>query len=245
MNEDWREALIKLLTGVWKLRIGERVRVIDRKSEFFGLVVVINDKRVEPKPRPHTVYKVVTMDGLPPKNFPFSSISLTAKQVHPVRERRLTDNPEQSKDYLLIATLEIKGEESELILVEKLSNTTKDEIADYVVKKNVYWLSDENGTLLHNSNPVIYDVIEFDKQPECINATVMCLFELEKTELEKQALAAREKLKAKRESLAEYARLKEKRKKVAKKETCGKKAADLFQLLWIEEGSKDDIDLKT
>ena len=234
-----------MLTGVWEMRIGERVRVIDRNSEFFGLVVVINDKRVDPKPRPHTVYKVVTMDGLPPKNFPFKSISLTAEQIRPVRERRITDNPEQRKDYLLIITHEIEGQESELIQVEKLSNTTKDEIADYIVKKNLYWLSDENGTLLHDSNPVKYDVIEIDKQPECINATVMCLFELEKTELEKQALAAHEKLKAKRESLAEYARLKDKQKKEAKEETGGKKPADLFQVFGKPESSKDDIDIKT
>jgi len=232
------------LTGVWKVRIGERVRVIDRNSEFFGLVVIITDKRVEPKPHPYTVYKVVTEDGLPPKNFPFSSISLSAEQVRPVRERRMTDDPKLSRDYLLITTLELEDDQDVLFKVERFSNTTKDEIADYIVKRNIYRLSDSGGTLLHDSNPVKYEVIEVDKQTDCINATVMCLYELEKTELEMLERAAYEILKAKRDRLAENTQLNEKRKKVIKKDMADNKTADLFQGFWKTEDSGEDIDVK-
>jgi hypothetical protein len=61
---------------------------------------------------------------------------------------------------------------------------------------------------MYHNNPVTYEVLELEKQPECIDASVMCLFELEKTEMEKQARAANERLKVRLDKLAEFARSK-------------------------------------
>ena len=203
------------IVEVSRLKIGERVRVIDKSSEFFGLIVIIKDKRVEPKPSPYTVYKVVTEDGLPPKNFPFPSTTLVAEQVRLVRELRQTDKPKPNKDYLLITTVE-RGKECSnhgrhnYVQVEKFFNTTRDEIAEHIVKQNIYYLTDNNGTLKYRNNLVNYEVVELSKQPDSINKTVMCLYEVEKTELEKRARAANEQLKATLDKLAEFARSKEK-----------------------------------
>ena len=74
------------------MRIGDRAIVIDKASEFYGLTVVIQDKRVEPKPRPHTIYKVETADGMPPESYPFASVALGAEQLR-LASRRADQPP--------------------------------------------------------------------------------------------------------------------------------------------------------
>jgi hypothetical protein len=195
------------------LEIGDRVRVIDKSSEFYGLAVVIKDKRVEPKPSRSIVYKVVTEDGLPPDSFPFPSTTLTAEQLRPIREQKPAECLIAKKDYLLITTVET-GEDASVstrrnrVHVEQFADATIDEIAERIVKQNIHHLTDSRGTLMFHRSPVKYEVVELLRQPDCINATVMCLYEVEKIELEKEARAANERLKARLDKLAEFARSK-------------------------------------
>ena len=196
------------------MKIGERAEVIDHNSEFYGLTVVITDKKVEPKPHRVTVYKVETEDRSPPETFPFSSTILNARQMRPVKERRATDDPGANRDYLLITTIEMNHESPDdcraNVQIERFYNTTKDVIAEHIVKKSVYTLSDNNGILKYKNDPVKYEVVEINSPPECINMSVMCLYEVEKTDLVIQAMAAKERLKERFDELAEFAKSKDK-----------------------------------
>jgi hypothetical protein len=238
---------------VRRMRIGTRVKVVDKDSEFYGLTVVITDIRVEPKPQPFTIYKVVTEDGLPPERFPFSSTTLTDGQFRPIKEITPTEIPKPTKDYLLIITTKLENEGSnggyhDHVEVETFVNTTKDEIAERIVKRNIYCLTDHNGTLMFHNNPVKYEVVELDTQPDCINASVIRIFEAEKDELEKQARVANERLKVRLDKLAEFARSKGKgnhirgeRNSISNCPVCGK--AVMHESIDSID-STDSIDLK-
>jgi len=184
------------------LKIGSRAIVIDKESEFYGLTVVITDVRVEPNPKPHSVFKVKTEDGLPPESFPFSSIALRAEQLSaiPVRRTRTSDNTEL-KDFLLFTMVKAdckdwEEESYEYVQVEKLLSTTKDKIAEYIVKQDISHLTKYNGRLEYFDNPVKYEVLELDRQAECLNDLVMRLFEVEKDKHdEKRAIELEEKIK--------------------------------------------------
>jgi len=165
------------------LKIGERAKVIDKDSKFFGLTVVITDKRVEPKPRPYTIYKVVTENGLPPKNFPFKSAEFNAKQLrstHGVGELET----HRRKDYILFTmvktdTVDADKEQYEYVHVEKLLNKSKNEIAAYVARQDIRHLSENDGELLFFDSPVKYEVLELDRQLDSLNETVTRMYRAE------------------------------------------------------------------
>jgi len=163
--------------GVCRLKIGDRATVIDKDSPFFGLTVVITDKRVEPKPRPHAVYKVITENGLPPKNFPFKSAELTAKQLYAGHYIRKIEH-QKRKDFILFTmvkadSIDRENDDYECVQVEKLFNKSKTEIIEYIVKQDLRHLSEIDGALVLYGNPVRYEILELDSQPDCLNEFVM------------------------------------------------------------------------